>query len=66
MLFRSRRAASARTLGFGVATYLLFLVPFVAIVVMPAAVAGATLLTKDALGEPGALGEPVAEAARIS
>ena len=67
---RDRRRAlavrRARTLGFGVATYLLFLVPFVAIVVMPAAVAGATLLTRDALGEVGTRGEPVAEAARIS
>jgi CysZ protein len=63
---RALAARRARTLGFGVATYLLFLVPFVAIVVMPAAVAGATLLTRDALGEVGAGGEPVAEAARIS
>ena len=39
----------SRTLGFGVATYLLFLVPFAAIIVMPAAVAGATLLARDAL-----------------
>jgi CysZ protein len=38
-----------RTLGFGVATYLLFLVPFAVIFVMPAAVAGATLLARDAL-----------------
>lgn len=45
-------ARRARTLGFGVATYLLFLVPFLAIVVMPAAVAGATLLSREALGEP--------------
>lgn len=42
----------ARTLGFGVATYLLFLVPFGAVVAMPAAVAGATLLARGALGEP--------------
>ena len=39
-------------LGFGVATYLLFLLPLVAIVVMPAAVAGATLLSRRVLGEP--------------
>jgi hypothetical protein len=45
-------ARRARTLGFGVATYLLFLVPFLAIVVMPAAVAGATLLSRDAIGLP--------------
>lgn len=45
-------ARRARTLGFGVVTYLLFLVPFLAIVVMPAAVAGATLLSRDAIGLP--------------
>jgi CysZ protein len=42
-------ARRARTLGFGVATYLLFLIPFAVIFVMPAAVAGATLLARDAL-----------------
>lgn len=40
------------TLGFGVATYLLFLVPLGAVIVMPAAVAGATLLTRKTLNEP--------------
>ena len=52
---RSLGAHRARTLGFGVATYLLFLVPFAAIVVMPAAVAGATLLAHDAMREPSAM-----------
>jgi CysZ protein len=42
-------ARRARTLGFGVLTYLLFLLPLGAVVVMPAAVAGATLLSRDAL-----------------
>ncbi|MET3767362.1 CysZ protein [Marisediminicola sp. UYEF4] len=42
-------ARRASTLGFGVLTYLLFLVPFGAIVIMPAAVAGATMLSRDAL-----------------
>ena len=42
-------ARRSRTLGFGVATYLLFLVPFAVIFVMPAAVAGATLLARDAM-----------------
>ncbi len=42
----SRRAT---TLGFGVSTYLLFLIPGAAIVVMPAAVAGATMLSRDAV-----------------
>lgn len=41
-----RRATS---LGFGAATYLLFLVPFAAVFVMPAAVAGAAMLSRDAL-----------------
>ena len=46
---RSLGADRATTLGFGVLTYLLFLVPFLAIVVMPAAVAGATMMSRDAL-----------------
>jgi CysZ protein len=42
-------------LGFGVAVQLCFLVPGGAIVVMPAAVAAATHLTRDLLAEaPGA------------
>lgn len=43
------RGSRARALGFGVATQLLYLVPGGAIVVMPAAVVGATLLARDAL-----------------
>jgi CysZ protein len=39
----------ARTLGFGVATYLVFLVPLGAVIAMPAAVAGATLLARSVL-----------------
>lgn len=50
-----RRAAlrpyRARVLGFGVAVHLSFLIPGGAIVVMPAAVAGATVLAKHVLGE---------------
>jgi CysZ protein len=42
-------ATRARTLGFGVACYLLLLVPFAAVVVMPAAVAGAAYLARGAL-----------------
>ncbi|NYF10816.1 CysZ protein [Leifsonia sp. AK011] len=53
---RERRAAlrsqRAATLGFGAATYLVFLVPLGAVVMMPAAVAGATLLARRALREP--------------
>lgn len=43
---RSRRAAAV---GFGAATYLVFLVPFVAVVAMPSAVAGAAMLSRDTL-----------------
>ncbi len=46
---RALGANRAQTLGFGVACYLLFLVPFAAVVVMPAAVAGATLLARRSL-----------------
>lgn len=42
-------ARRATTLGFGVLTYLLFLVPVAAVIIMPAAVAGATMLSRDAL-----------------
>jgi CysZ protein len=45
---RMLAARRARTLGFGVATYVLFLVPLGAILTMPAAVAGATMLARDA------------------
>lgn len=51
---RSRRAM---TLGFGFATWLVFLIPLGAVIVMPAAVGGATLLSRRILGEspdPGA------------
>ncbi|WP_084344821.1 EI24 domain-containing protein [Microbacterium resistens] len=43
------RSGRARTLGFGVATQLCFLVPLGAVIVMPAAVAGATMLARDLL-----------------
>ncbi|MFI9200507.1 EI24 domain-containing protein [Streptomyces sp. NPDC053048] len=49
-LLRSRKLL---TLGFGVPLALLFLVPFVAVFVMPGAVAGATMLVRDLLGEGG-------------
>lgn len=52
---RTLGASRARALGFGVATWLLFLVPFGAVVAMPAAVGGATVLTRAALApRPGA------------
>lgn len=53
---RGRRATlktnRALSLGFGVATYLVFLIPGGTIIAMPAAVAGATLLSRRMLGEP--------------
>jgi CysZ protein len=41
-----------RVLGFGMSCYVVFLIPGGAIILTPAAVAGATLLTRDLLGEP--------------
>lgn len=48
---RSRvlRTRSPRLVGFGVAVHLCFLVPFGAVIVMPAAVAGATILARLAV-----------------
>jgi len=51
---RILRRSRARTLGFGVATWILFLVPFGAVIAMPAAVGGATVLTRAALGREAA------------
>ena len=45
-------------LGFGVPLVLLFLVPFVAVLAMPGAVAGATLLARDLLVDEEPDGEP--------
>ena len=50
MLLRRRRGA---VWGFGIATQACFLVPGGAVVVMSAAVAGATMLARDLLDEPG-------------
>ncbi|MFG3345205.1 EI24 domain-containing protein [Streptomyces sp. NPDC048018] len=47
-LLRGRRAAA---LGFGVPLVLTFLVPFVAVLLMPGAVAGATLMARELTGE---------------
>ncbi|MCA6091579.1 EI24 domain-containing protein [Streptomyces sp. SCA3-4] len=47
-MLRSRKLL---TLGFGVPLALLFLIPLVAVFVMPGAVAGATLLVRDLTGE---------------
>ena len=46
------RANRPLALGFGIPIFLLLLVPFAAIVVIPAAVAGGTLLTRHLLGLP--------------
>ena len=43
-------------LGFGVGVFLCFLIPLGAVVVMPAAVAGGTLLTRRIFGEPAVPG----------
>jgi CysZ protein len=48
-LLRRNRAGM---LGFGVATQAFFLIPLGAILVMPAAVVGATSLSRDLLGQP--------------
>jgi CysZ protein len=48
---RLRRGARARVTGFGVAAYLVFLLPLGAVVAMPVAVVGATLLARELLGE---------------
>jgi CysZ protein len=48
---RMLRAHRPRSLGFGVLTYVLFLIPGAAVIVMPAAVAGAALLSRDVLTE---------------
>jgi CysZ protein len=49
---RMLRRNRALVLGFGCGTYLLFLVPFAAVVLMPTAVAGATLLARAVLDAP--------------
>lgn len=48
---RMMRGRRLLVLGFGVPLTLLFLIPFVAVLVMPGAVAGATLLVRDLTGE---------------
>jgi len=52
MLRRHRPLA----LGFGVGVFVCFLIPLGAVLVMPAAVAGATLLTRHIFGEPAVPG----------
>jgi CysZ protein len=56
--FRDRRKMlsdrRAMALGFGIPTFLCFLFPPLAVLTMPAAVAGATLLSRRLFGQPGA------------
>lgn len=47
---RLRGTQRARVLGFGVATQLCFLVPLGAVIAMPAAVAGSTVLARELVG----------------
>jgi CysZ protein len=59
---RLMRGRPLLVLGFGVPLVLSFLVPFAAVVLMPGAVAGATLLTRELLpaappGDPGPPGD---------
>jgi CysZ protein len=49
---RVLRANRPMALGFGVAVFFCFLIPLGAVVVMPAAVAGAALLARRSLGQP--------------
>jgi CysZ protein len=58
---RSQRPVA---LGFGVAVFLCFLVPLGAVLLTPAAVAGATLLSRRVLGLPTA--QPAAEPAPVA
>jgi CysZ protein len=48
-LLRGRRSMA---LGFGIPVFLLLLIPLAALVVVPAAVAGGTLMTRRILGQP--------------
>jgi CysZ protein len=52
-----RRSDRARVLGFGVATQLCFLVPLGAVIAMPAAVAGSTLLARTLVDATAAVGQ---------
>ncbi|WP_328313018.1 EI24 domain-containing protein [Streptomyces sp. NBC_00442] len=60
-LLRSRRLL---VLGFGVPLALAFVVPLVAVFLMPGAVAGATLMVRDLLGESDGSGEDGSDANR--
>ncbi|MCD0450527.1 EI24 domain-containing protein [Actinocorallia sp. API 0066] len=58
--FALLRTARARTLGFGAGTAVLFLIPLGAVVFMPGAVAGATLMARDLCDDDTSTGVKVA------
>lgn len=58
---RVLRANRPLALGFGVAVFLCFLIPLGAVLIMPAAVAGAALLARCTLGQPVAAQSSAAE-----
>ncbi|RSO40313.1 hypothetical protein DMH15_15385 [Streptomyces sp. WAC 06725] len=60
---RMLRGRKGLAVGFGTPLVLAFLVPFVAVFLMPGAVAGATLLVRDLTGDGGAAGEEDAQVA---
>jgi CysZ protein len=53
---RMLRGRRAMAVGFGAATFICFLIPLGAVLLMPAAVAGATLLSRRLFGMPDAAG----------
>lgn len=61
---RTLAARRARTLGFGMTVAVLFLVPVLSVLVMPAAVSGATVLARRALAEQG--GAPAGRGGTLS
>ncbi|MEU7255860.1 EI24 domain-containing protein [Streptomyces rimosus] len=60
---RMLRGRKGLAVGFGTPLVLAFLVPFVAVFLMPGAVAGATLLVRDLTGDGGAAEEEDAQVA---
>ncbi|MEU4721646.1 EI24 domain-containing protein [Nonomuraea dietziae] len=56
--FAVLRGNKAPALGFGVLVFLLFLMPLVAVIAMPAAVAGAALMVRSRLTPPSPTGLP--------
>ena len=55
---RVLRSRNPRLIGFGVAAHLFYAIPLGAVFVMPAAVAGATIMARHALEAHGVLAEP--------